>query len=257
MRNIVLSLCYDGTKYHGFQSQTNSLSIADTVKAAIKKVSGQDAVLYGCGRTDAGVHAEVYVANFLDSSAVPADRFPAALNHFLPKDIVVCDACIEDNSFNARFDCIKKEYTYRILNSATPNPFIRNYVCQYPYPLDIELMQIAAKHFEGTHDFFSVHSLGTSVKSTIRTVHYCNVIQKDNIVEISVCADGFLYNMARTIAGTLLYVSQGKIKPDDISIILEKRERKNAGPTAPASGLFLTGLWYKSFSLTRKNNKLS
>ncbi len=199
----------------------------------------------GCGRTDSGVHANVYCANFRTNCTVPADRIPLAVNAHLPGDIAVSDAMEAPDDFNAISSCLQKEYVYKILNTNIRDPFLENRVCFYPRHLDISLMKAAGKAFEGTHDFSAVRSLGTPVKSTVRTVKWCKVEKDGDIISIYICADGFLYNMCRAIAGTLVYASCGKLCPEDIPSLLDKADRRLTGPTMPPQGLYLNRLWYE------------
>ena len=171
MRNVALRLRYDGSAYHGWQRQAGLPTVQQTVEEAVEKVCGVKAHVTGCGRTDAGVHALSYCANFRAECTIPADRVPLALNARLPGDISVTAACDVAESFNAIGSCIKKEYIYRILNSRIPDPFLDKRVCFFPSPLDIDAMKRAAAAFVGTHDFAAVRSVGTPTKTTVRTVY--------------------------------------------------------------------------------------
>ena len=245
MKNIALTLSYDGTNYHGWQSQKNAVSISDTLCRAIRQTTGENVSVTGCGRTDAGVHAKIYVANFYSETEIPIGRLPLALNFYLPPDISVSFASPVPDSFHATYSCRKKEYTYLIYHSKIRSPFYLHRAYFYPYPLDTNKMRRAALAFEGIHDFSAVRSQGTAVKSTVRTIEWCTVSERDNgLIAISIAADGFLYNMARAITGTLLYAGSGKLPVDDIPRILESGNRSLAGPTAPPEGLYLTRLWY-------------
>lgn len=243
--NIALSLSYVGTAYHGWQIQKNGASVQQTVTQAIQKLLGCDVYLSGVGRTDAGVHARRYVANFKANCSIPLDRLPLALGAQLPEDIAVNGAVCVPDCFDARFDCTKKEYVYYIYPSQMRDPFLMNRVYRYAYSLDPVRMQQGAQYFVGRHDFNAVRSVGTPVKSTIRTIYWCEVTTEQNgLICIRVCGDGFLYNMVRAIAGTLLYVGNGKFTPDHIPQILASCDREQAGPTLPACGLFMNRLWY-------------
>ena len=244
MRNIVLVLTYLGTAYHGWQVQKNLPTVAETVEKAASMVVGHPVHVVGCGRTDAGVHARCYVANFHTTSSIPAQRLPYALNTHLPCDVVVTDAFDVSEHFNAIGSCIRKEYTYQIYNSRLKDPFYVNRAWFYPRHLDEVVMQEAASEFIGTHDFAAVRSVGTDVKSTVRTVYYYDVERKGNLILLRVCANGFLYNMARAMAGTVVYSAEGKIPPKEIKQLLEARNRTAAGPTVPPGGLYMTHLWY-------------
>ena len=238
MRNIALFLTYEGTAYHGWQVQKRDVTIGQTMEEAAARIVGHPVKMTGCGRTDAGVHARKYVANFRTSSTIPVDRLPYAMNTHLPEDIVVHD------DFNAIGSCVRKEYTYLIYNSRIRDPFYVNRAWFYPKHLDETIMQKAADQFVGTHDFAAVRSVGTDVKSTVRTVYYYNVERKGDLIELKVCANGFLYNMARAMAGTVVYAAEGKIKPEEIGALLESGNRTAAGPTVPPGGLYMTQLWY-------------
>ncbi len=244
MRNIVLFLTYLGTAYHGWQMQKDLPTVQETMEKAIGAVVGHTVHVTGCGRTDAGVHAKCYVANFRTESTIPVERLPYALNTHLPVDIVVTKAFDVHEDFNAIGSCAKKEYTYLIYNSRVRDPFYVNRAWFYPKHLDEKIMQQAAQQFVGTHDFAAVRSVGTDVKSTVRTVYHFEVERKDNLIELRVCANGFLYNMARAMVGTVVYAAEGKILPEQIGEILQAGNRTAAGPTVPAGGLYMSHLWY-------------
>lgn len=244
MRNIAMRLMYDGSRYHGWQVQKKDITVGETVENALSKVCGHTVKVTGCGRTDAGVHAERYCANFKTDCRIPADRLPLAVNSRLPRDISVVAAVEAEEDFNAILSCVRKEYTYRIFNSRIRDPFYENRAYFYPQTMDIDRMRRAANQFCGTHDFAAVRSVGTETKTTVRTVHYCEVERGERTWNVRVCADGFLYNMVRAIVGTLLYVSEGKIEPEDIGRLLDTRDRRLTGPTVPPQGLYMTGVWY-------------
>ena len=245
MRNIALLLKYEGSAYHGWQVQKNDVTVAETLEKAAAAVVGHKVHMTGCGRTDAGVHAKKYVANFRTDSRIPTDRLPYALNTHLPEDIVVTSAWEEHEDFNAIGSCVRKEYSYLIYNSHIRDPFYVNRAYFYPKMLDEAVMDRAARAFEGTHDFAAVRSVGTNVRSTVRTIYYCRVTRSGELLELKVCADGFLYNMVRAITGTVLYAAEGKLTPEDIPRILDTGNRTLAGPTAPPGGLYLTRVWYE------------
>jgi len=245
MRNIALRLRYDGSRYHGWQVQKNDITVAETLEEALSKVCGHPVRVVGCGRTDAGVHALRYCANFRTDCRIPADRIPLAVNARLPGDIAVVAALDVPEEFNAISSCIKKEYIYKIHNSNIRDPFWEKRVCFYPQHLDIELMQRAAKAFEGTHDFMAVRSVGTETKTTVRTVHWCKAEKEGDMITVSICANGFLYNMCRAMVGTMVYASYGKLVPEEIPALLEKRDRRLTGPTMPPQGLYLNRVWYE------------
>ena len=235
---------YNGAAYHGWQVQKTETSVAQTLERGLSMVCGEPIKVTGCGRTDAGVHAEHYVANFRTSSRIPVDRLPFAANTHIPEDIVVKAAYEVAEDFNAIGSCIKKEYTYRIYNSRIKNPFYVDRAYFYPKRLDEAVMDRAARMFEGTHDFAAVRSVGTNVRSTVRTIHYCRVTRNGELLELKVCANGFLYNMVRIMAGTLIYVSEGRISEDDIERIIIAKNGELAGKTAQPHGLYLNKVFY-------------
>ena len=245
MRNIALRLKYDGSRYHGWQVQKNDITVCQTMEEALEKVCGHPVKLVGCGRTDAGVHALRYGANFKSDCRIPPDRLPLAINSRLPGDIAVTDAVEAPEAFNAIGSCIKKEYIYKIHNSNIRDPFLEKRVCFYPQHLNMELMQAAAKAFEGTHDFRAVRSEGTQTKTTVRTVYWCRAEKEGDIITVSICANGFLYNMCRAMVGTMVYASYGKLLPEEIPALLEKGDRRLTGPTMPPQGLYLNRVWYE------------
>ncbi len=245
MRNIALKMMYNGTAYHGWQVQKRDISVAETLERALAAVCGHPVRVTGCGRTDAGVHAKRYVANFRTDCRVPTDRFHLAVNTRLPADIAVREAVEVPEAFNAIGSCLKKEYTYQIFNSRIKDPFYVDRAYFYPKRLDEARMDAAARAFEGTHDFRAVRSVGTETKTTVRTVYYCRVSREEDLLRLRVCADGFLYNMVRAITGTVLYAAESKLSPEDIPRILAAGDRTLAGPTVPPGGLYLTRLWYE------------
>ena len=243
-RNIALKLMYAGTAYHGWQVQKNAVTVAETLDKALSSVVGHPVRCVGAGRTDAGVHARVYVANFRTTSSIPCDRLPLAVNTRLPDDIVVVKATRVSDGFNAIGSCRKKEYTYLIYNSRLGDAFYVNRAWFYPRRLDEAVMARAAEQFVGTHDFRAVRSVGTETRTTVRTVHYFRVEREGDLIKCRVCADGFLYNMVRAMVGTIVYAAEGKLAPEDIPAILDSGDRTLAGPTVPPGGLYMTGLWY-------------
>ena len=244
MRNIALTLKYLGTAYHGWQVQKTVTTVGQTLEEAAAAVVGHPVHMTGCGRTDAGVHARVYVANFRTSARIPCDRIPYALNTHLPEDIVVTNAMEVHEDFNAIGSCVKKEYTYLIYNSGIRDPFYVNRAWFYPKHLDETVMQRAVDCFIGTHDFAAVRSVGTDVKSTVRTVYDYKVERDGDLISLRVSANGFLYNMARAMAGTCVYAAEGKFPPEAVAQILLNGDRTAAGPTVPPGGLYMTQLWY-------------
>lgn len=249
VRNICLVLRYDGTAYHGWQSQKNALSVQDILQNCIRGTTGLALLrgLYGCGRTDAGVHARIYIANFHSRTSIPADKLPFALNAHLPPDIRVMAALDAPPEFHARFSCSRKQYDYRILVGPHADPFRHRYCMHLPTRPDTTAMAAAAARFEGRHDFSAFRNMGSAVRDPVRTLYRCEVRQEEDELCISVCADGFLYNMVRVIAGTLLAVGKGKLDCEDIDALFAGRCREHAGMTAPPEGLALTRLWYDGY----------
>lgn len=244
MKNIALIICYKGTNFHGWQVQGNIPTIQKSITDAIYKLTQENVYVSGCGRTDSGVHAKVYVANFKANIKMPIHKLALALNAHLSHDISIKKAIEVPDDFDARFSCIKKEYTYNIYVSNTRNPLLSDYSYFCVQQLNIDDMKKASKYFVGTLDFASVKSTGTPVSSTVRTMHYANVYEDKEFIKISLCADGFLYNMVRAIAGTLVAVGSGKIKPEYVCDILNAKDRSMAAATLPPQGLFMTKLFY-------------
>ena len=244
VKNIALRIMYDGSMYHGWQVQRTESTVAGTLETVLSRLCEHTVKVHGCGRTDAGVHAERYCANFRTSSSIPTERLPLAINSLLPSDIAVQSALQVPDDFDANLSCIKKEYTYRIFNSRIRDPFYAKRAYFYPQAMDIDAMRLASQHFVGTHDFAAVRSVGTETKTTVRTVFWYEIEEREGLIELRACADGFLYNMARAMVGTLLYVSEGKIAPDELPHLLEQKDRRLTGPTVPPDGLYLTRIWY-------------
>lgn len=242
IKNIAMRIKYDGTNYHGWQFQENAVTVQSTVEAALGETLGSAVKVTGCSRTDSGVHALDYILNFKASTRIPMEKLPYALNYRLPPDITAVKAWEENSDFSARFSTNGKRYVYKILNSVFKDPFFTRYSWHYPYKLNISHMKEAAECFVGTHDFKGFMASGGQQTTTVRTVRVCRVEVDDEMPElitVTVEADAFLYNMVRIIVGTLTEVGCGKISPDDIPKIIESRDRKCGGITAPPQGLFL------------------
>jgi len=242
VKNIALLLRYDGTNYHGWQSQRNGKTVQEIVSTAIEKLTGKYPLpeLHGVGRTDAGVHGLNYVANFLTESRIPPERLPYALKQYLPPDISVLSAAEAREDFHARFDCIEKEYQYKMYVAKTPDPFLIHRAYFSPIKLDIPAMQDAAERIIGNHDFSCFQATGSVARSPVRTVTGCSVQEDgDGKLSIYVSADGFLYNMVRIISGTLYYVGIHKLLPQNIDEMLMSGNRVEAGVTLPPHGLYL------------------
>ena len=245
-RNIMITLSYDGSNYHGWQVHENALTVQEVFQNALEKVLKHKTDIKGCSRTDSGVHANMYAVSFTTSNKINCGNLILAMNKFLPGDIAVT-ACKEvKKDFHARYSCTGKEYIYKIWNKKIKNPFLKNYAFHYWYNLDIETLKEAAKHFLGTHDFTSFATLDKrDPKNMVRTIEYLEIYRtEDGLLEIKIKANGFLYNMVRIIVGTLLRVAQGKIKPSEIKKIINLKDRSLAGPTVPAIGLYLNRVFY-------------
>ena len=246
MRNIKLIIEYDGTNYCGWQTQQNGPSIQEEIENALGKLTGEIIRIHGSGRTDAGVHARGQVANFKTGSTIPGDKFSCALNNLLPSDIVIKDSIEVSSDFHARFCAVGKKYSYLIFNSRFPSALLRNYAYHINYceRLDIDRIEKATKAFIGTHDFSGFMAAGSKVADAVRTIYDISVEKEKNLICINYKGNGFLYNMVRIITGTLLYTGIGKIDPDDINDIIISKDRKRAGITAPACGLYLEEVYY-------------
>lgn len=245
MRNIRLMLQYDGSAFHGFQQQPNGDTVEARLKAALLRLLGEPCTVYGCSRTDAGVHANAFCCNFKTSSDRDCDKLLLGLNAVLPPQIAVlsCEEAVP--TFHARYDCLGKEYVYRIWNGKTRNPFWLNRALFYPFLLDVPFLHAQAQAFVGTHDFSAFCASGASVKTTERTVYGCRLERQGDLVTFTVCGNGFLYNMVRIMVGTLLDLQRGKLEPDAIPAILRSKDRARAGVTAPAEGLCLNRVFYE------------
>ncbi len=244
MRNIKLTIEYDGKDFNGWQKQPNKLNIQGTIEQAIKMVTKEDIELIASGRTDAGVHALGQVANFKTNSKIPIDKIPVAINSNLKKSIRIKNAEEVEERFHSRLTCKRKTYRYIINNSFEGTAIYRNLETHIPIKLDVYKMQKAIKFFEGEHDFKAFKASGTSSKSSIRTIYEGNVYEKEDRIYIELTGNGFLYNMVRIISGTLVDVGMGKILPEEIQEIIKEGKRERAGKTLPPQGLYLVKVEY-------------
>ncbi|GAB6172251.1 tRNA pseudouridine(38-40) synthase TruA [Paradesulfitobacterium aromaticivorans] len=276
MRNIRLTIAYDGTNYHGFQRQPefHGPTIQGTLEKVWQEVLGEEIRIFTAGRTDTGVHAAGQVVSFFSETRIPEEKIPKAFNSLLPRDIRILEARNEHEDFNARRSAKWKRYDYLIDNRPIPDVFRRLYACHEPIALNVKHMQEAAKHLEGKHNFKAFASAGGASKTFERTLFLGRVELEDEpfksrvtrvgeigseqeledvrlsegnvrgMIRITCIGDGFLYNMVRIIAGTLLEVGKGKIDPSDIPVIIESQDRKQSGETAPPHGLTLTYVNY-------------
>ena len=250
---ILLNISYVGTAYCGYQVQKNGISIQQRLNEAAKALFGFDCDIVGCSRTDRGVHANMFCAtvskhtqNGIDST-IPEEALPRAFNSYLPGDIAVTSAKYVDDTFHARYGVKSKEYVYKLYNAPLHDPFLNGRVWHYKeYISDEKLrkMNEAASLFCGRHDFSSFMASGSKITDAVREVMSAKVDRKGEIIEFTVSADGFLYNMVRIMMGTLVSVAEGKIEPEQIPNIIEARDRALAGMTAPADGLYLNRVEY-------------
>lgn len=246
MKRIKLVVAYDGTAYHGWQQQPGEETIEGVLNQAISNLTGEKIQVTGASRTDAGVHALGNVAVFDTESPIPGEKFSYALNQRLPADIVIQDSVEVDADFHPRYRKCRKTYEYRILNRRFPLPEYRNNAYFYHGVLDVGAMQEAAEAFVGEHDFAAFCSAGAQVQTTIRRVHSLHVFPVDaERIVIQIQGNGFLYNMVRIIAGTLLEVGRGHMKASEMADIIASCDRGQAGPTAPAHGLKLVEIEYE------------
>ena len=244
MRNLLLTIKYKGTRYHGWQIQKNALTVQEIFQKALTKILTEQVNIKACSRTDTGVHANRFCISFKTNSKIKEHKLVLALNNNLPFDIAVLSCVAVNDDFHARYNTCAKRYIYKIHNSKIKDPFLENLALFYPYKLDEKLLNKAAKKFIGTYNFKGFCSIKNDIKDTVRTIYSCNVTKTDEIVTVSITADGFLYNMVRIIIGTLLFVAMGKILSEDIEAIIKSGIRKKAGFTAPAEGLYLDKVFY-------------
>lgn len=244
MRNIKLVIEYDGKSFNGWQRQPNKLNIQGEIEQAISEITGEDIQLTASGRTDAGVHALGQVANFKTNSNIPIEKFAIAINSKLKKSIIIKNAEDVSLDFHARYNCIRKKYRYIINNSKYGSSIFRGLECHIPVELNFEEMKKAVKYFEGEHDFKAFKASGGNNKSTIRRIDNATIHKENDRIVIELVGNGFLYNMVRIIAGTLVEVGLNKIKPTDIPDIIESKKRENAGKTLQPHGLYLVEVYY-------------
>lgn len=241
---VCLTVAYDGTNYHGWQFQPNGITIESVLNQALSDLLGEEITVIGASRTDSGVHSLGNVAVFDTNSKIPAEKISYALNQRIPEDIVIQNSREVAADFHPRHVQSKKTYEYRILNRRFPDPTRRKNTYFYHHALDVQNMQKAAKYFMGEHDFKSFCSVHTTVETTVRTIHKLEVSKEKDVICIRITGSGFLYNMVRIIAGTLIRVGRGFYEPERIRDILEARERTADGVTAPPNGLVLVGIDY-------------
>lgn len=236
---------YDGTRFKGWQKQTEDVNtVQGRLENILSKMVGEDVQLVGCGRTDAGVHALNYTANFHTNSNMNIDDMFKFINDNLPDDIAILSLKNASERFHARYNILSKTYLYRINNNQVKNIFDRRYLHHIDEKLDLEKMKQCAQVLIGTHDFQSFTTLKSKTKSTVRTINYINIEEKVNIIEIDVNGNGFLWNMVRIILGTLIEAGKGRLSSSDVEDILNAKKRAEAGPMVPAKALFLKDVEY-------------
>ncbi len=244
MKNFLLEISYNGSAYHGWQVQSNAVTVQEKLQDAIEYVFGKREDVKGCSRTDSGVHANMFCCNFRTEKDIPVSKIPAALNANLPFDIAVKSCKEVPYDFHARYDCKGKEYVYKIWNAQERNPFTNGLYYHYKYNIDADVLNKEAQSFVGVHNFSSFCAAGSSVEDMTREIYSCRVERQGDEVLFYVSGNGFLYNMVRIMVGTLLDVSSGKIEKGKISEIILAESREKAGFTAPPDGLYLNKVYY-------------
>lgn len=243
-RNIQLIIEYDGTNYCGWQVQKNGVSVQEVLNKAIQRITKEDIYIIGSGRTDAGVHALGQSAHFKTQVSIPINKIPFAINSQLPKDIRIKEAIERDMDFHSRYSAVGKVYQYKILNNEHGSALDYNRMYHIRQRLDVDKMRQAAKAFLGTHDFTGFSSVHSSVINKVRTIDYSDFDIDGTHIIYTIKGNGFLYNMVRIIIGTLIQVGKGKLSHEDLPAIINSKKRANAGPTAPAHGLYLQKVFY-------------
>lgn len=244
MTNIKLTIEYDGTRYCGWQYQPNAISIQQVIEDALFDLASERIRIHGSGRTDAGVHALGQTASFTTNSIIPPVKFSHALNQNMPSDIAIVSSCEVPDDFHARFSAVGKHYKFLLFNRETRSPFYDSRAFRVNKEINVSAMKKAAVEFLGTHDFRGFMAAGSNVCDTVRTISEIFIKESEEIIEINVKGNGFLYNMVRIIAGTLLECGLGKLSSQDMTSIISSGDRDKAGPTLPAHGLYLVKVFY-------------
>ena len=244
MRNIRLTVAYDGSAYHGWQRQDNALAVQEVIERALFKLMGERITGNGCSRTDAGVHAREYVLSFGTESPISCRGIVLGLNSRLPEDIAALDCSEAPEGFHARYSCTGKEYEYIVHNSRIRDPFLKSRAYRTTFHIDEEKLDRAAKSFVGEHDFKALCSAACDKENTVRRIYRFDVRREGDRVIFTVSGSGFLYNMVRIMVGTLLFVNEGKIDEGELPEILVSRDRTRAGKTVPPQGLYLVKVYY-------------
>ncbi len=245
MRNLLVTISYDGSCYHGWQVQKNAVTVQQVFQQALYKILQEKPDIKACSRTDSGVHANMFCISIKTDHPIPPERLKGALNRFLPLNMAVNDCKEVDLDFHARYSCKGKRYIYKIWNNPVRNPFLDRYAYHYRWHIDEELLNKSAQDFVGRHDFTSFCTCdGRKKENMERTINSFTVQRQGDMIIMSVEADGFLYNMVRIMVGTLLKIQQGKIPHDGIPAIFAKKSRNHQGVTAPPQGLYLQEVKY-------------
>jgi tRNA pseudouridine38-40 synthase len=244
-KRVRLTVAYDGTAYHGWQIQPGVVTIESKLNECLSELLKEDIHVIGASRTDSGVHALGNIAVFDTHARMPAEKISYALNQRLPEDIRIQKSEEVASDWHPRHCESRKTYEYKIYRGEFPMPVNRLYALFTYHKLDVEKMRRAAQYLVGEHDFKSFCSVNTQAETTVRTIYSCTVEKEGEIIKIRVQGNGFLYNMVRIIAGTLVEVGAGKREPEEILAMLEARDRQSAGPTAPACGLTMIGIDYE------------
>lgn len=257
MRTIRFGVAYDGTSYFGWQRQPGFPTIQEALEGALTRITGETVVVHGSGRTDTGVHAREQMAHVRTGTSLPDAVLQRALNAHLERDIRVLHARTVDGAFHARISARGKRYLYVIHNHGIEDPFARTRSWWVRHPLDLAAMRAGSRHLIGKHDFASFRTAGSSAKTTIRTVRSLRIVRQRAKILLLVQADGFLYNMVRAFVGTLVDVGRGAREPSEVRTILGARDRRTAGPTAPAQGLVLWRVLYpEPYDVPRWNDRI-
>ena len=254
IRNILLYLRFDGKNFHGWQYQPTLRTVEGEVKKACARILQENVSLHSCSRTDTGVHANMFCLSFKTGNPISCAKLIGGLNAVLPRDVAVFDCVEKPDNFHARFDCLGKEYVYRIWTGKQRNPFLEGYALDYGRKIDVDALNAECAAFVGEHDFSSFCAAGSTVKSNVRTIFDCGMRQNCDISEFFVKGNGFLYNMVRIMVGTLLYMNDGKIPLGTLDDIIASGDRLRAGITAPPEGLYLNEVYYLEEDMKRRDN---
>lgn len=255
MRTLKVLMSFRGTRYHGFQRQSNALTVQEVVEDALSILLNEPVTIQGCSRTDKGVHANAFCFSLQTENPIPHRNFLRGSAMYLPDDIAIWSVEDAPADFHARFSCTGKQYVYRIHNRESKNPFTTDLELHYRRPIDMALLQATANHFVGTHDFASFCSECTGEKNTVRTIHSIRADRQGDTVTLTFHGDGFLYNMIRILVGTFLSVQEGHIPYSKLDEILEARDRTLAGPKVAAHGLYLDRVYYGDDPLPAEQRK--